>query len=173
MAVMTIPQVKQARQMAHDALKKHGYDPNLQIGSKEQFMEVAKDVFSDAHHERPGVIGLHVYNGTGGMFVALLERVKDDGLRNSIIKEVNQDDKNPANPPSSNRYPGKLTSGGVSMLILRSGCTTADISELGRISSGTTKYTDPASYPDFMKSPSSRGLFLGSKFATFVRNLAQ
>ena len=165
MAVMTIPQVKQARQQAYDALKKHGYDPNLQIGSKEQFIQVAKDVFSDMHHERPGVIGLHVYNGTGGMFVALLERIKDDALRGAIIKEVNQDLKDPNVPSSSNRYPGKLSAGALSMIVLRSGCTTADISELSRIASGKTKYTDPGSYPDFMKSPASRGLFLGSRFA--------
>src|SRR6188474_1622540 len=91
MAVMTIPQVKQARQQAFDALKKHGYDPNLQIQSKEQFITVAKDIFSDMHHEQPGVIGLHVYNGTGGMFVSLLERIADDKLRGEIISEVNKD----------------------------------------------------------------------------------
>ena len=38
---------------------------------------------SDGHeaagkrHETPGFIGLHVYNGTGGMFVALLERIQN------------------------------------------------------------------------------------------------
>jgi hypothetical protein len=51
------------------------------------------------------------------------------------------------------------------MLVLRSGCTTADISELGRIATGHTKYTNPESYPDFMKSPAARGLYLGARFA--------
>lgn len=164
MAVMTIPQVKQARQQAFDALKRHGYDPNLQIGSKEQFVQIAKDVYSDLPRERQGVIGLHVYDGTGGMFVALLERIKDDTLRNSIIHEVNQDANDASNPPGSNRYPGRLSAGAVSLLVLRSGCTTADIAELGRIATGHTKYTDPGSYPDFMRSPAARGLYLGSRF---------
>lgn len=165
MAVMTVPQVKQARQKAFDALKREGYDPNLQIQSKEQFIAVARDVFSKEHHEQPGVIGLHVYNGTGGMFVALLERVQDDALRNALIAEVNQDYRGPEAKPGPNRYPGKLSAGAVSMIVLRSGCTTSDIATLGRIATGSTKYTDPASYPDFMKSPAARGLFLGSKFA--------
>ena len=162
MAVMTIPQVKAARIKAYEALEQKGYDPNLQIKSKEEFIKVAQDVFGDMHHERPGVIGLHVYNGTGGMFVSLLERIRDDSLRTEIIKEVNQDDRGPGRRPSSNRYPGKLSAGAVSMLVLRSGCTTADISELGRISSGRTKYTHPDALPDFMKTPSARGLFIGS-----------
>lgn len=165
MAVMTIPQVKEARIKAYKALEKHGYDPSLQIKSKEEFIKVAQDVFSDIHHERPGVIGLHVYNGTGGMFVSLLERIRDDSLRSEIIKEVNQDDRSPNRRPSTNRYPGKLTAGNVSMLVLRSGCTTADISELGRIEGGRTKYTHPDALPDFMKDPAARGLFIGSFYA--------
>jgi hypothetical protein len=165
MAVMTIPQVKQARQQAYDALRRHSYDPNLQIASKEQFVRVATDVFSDMAHERPGMIGLHVYNGTGGMFVALLERIKDDALRNAIIREVNTDASDASHPRGENRFPAKLTAGATSMMVLRSECTTLDISELGRIASGHTKYTDPASYPDFMKSPAARGLYLGSRFA--------
>jgi len=165
MAVMTISQVKQARQQAFDALKRKGYDPNIQIQSKEQFVKIAKDIFSDLPQEVRGTIGLHVYDGTGGMFVGLLERIKDDTLRQSIIDEVTQDDKDPARHRSTNRYPAKITAGATSLLILRSGCTSADIRELGRIASGSTKFTDPAGLPDFMTSPAARGLFIGSRFA--------
>jgi hypothetical protein len=165
MAVMTIPQVKQARQKAYDALKDKGYDPNIQIESKEQFVKIAKDIFGDMPQEVRGTIGLHVYDGTGGMFVGLLERIKDDTLRNAIIDEVTKDDPDPSRHRSTNRYPTKITAGAVSLLILRSGCTGADIRELSRIGSGNTKFTDPLGLPDFMKSPAARGLFIGSKFA--------
>ena len=109
MAVMTIPQVKEARIKAYKALEKHGYDPNLQIKSKEEFIQVAQDVFSDIRHERPGVIGLRVYNGTGGMFVSLLERIRDDALRAEIIKEVNQDDRSPNRRPSASSWPPRFS----------------------------------------------------------------
>jgi hypothetical protein len=170
MPVMTVEQVMKARLQCHQALKKHGYDPALQISSKEQFIQVAQDVFSDLPHEVPGNIGLHVYNGTGGMFVGLLERIGDDGLRQTIIREVNQDDPDPSRYRAGNRYPGKLTAGQHSLLVLRSGCTTADISELGRIETGRTKYTDPAGLPDFMKSAAARGLFIGSRHAQLSAN---
>ncbi len=164
MAVMTIPQVKEARQMAADALKRHGYSPTLQIQAKEEFVKVVKDVFSDVHHEQPGVIGLHVYNGTGGMFIGLLERVQDDGLRNAIIKEVTALDNDPARVGGTNRYPAKISAGQTSLMLLLSGCTTSDISELGRIASRTTKFTDPDGMPDFMKSAAARGLYVGSRY---------
>jgi hypothetical protein len=76
---------------------------------------------------------------------------------------VNQDDPDPQRWRGPNRYPGKLTAGKVSLLVLRSGCTTADIGELGRIARGSTKFTDPAGMPDFMKSAAARGLYVGSR----------
>lgn len=160
MAVMTISQVKEARQACYDRLQEKGYDPQLQITSKAQLIEVIKDVFEGIPAEQPGVIGLHVYDKTGGMFISLLERVADDALRMEVIKEVNQNDT--SRKGSSNRYPGKITAGDVSLLVLRSGCTTADISELGRTETSKTKFNDPAGMPDFMKTPAARGIFVGS-----------
>lgn len=165
MAVMTIDQVRQARQAAYDKLKREGYDPGLQITSKAQLIEVAKDMYDGMYQQERGAVNLHVHDGTGGMFVALLERIKDDALRAEIIKEVNQDDPTPGRHRSDNRYPGKITTGDVSLLVLRSWCTTQDIKTLGNIASGRTKYTDPRSLPDFMKTPAARGLYLGSLYA--------
>lgn len=168
MAVMTIAQVKQARQKAYDALQEHGYDPKIQIETKEQFVKIVKDIFGDLPQEVRGTIGLHVYDGTGGMFVGLLERIKDDTLRQAIIDEVTRDDPDPGRHRSTNRYPAKVTAGATSLLVLRSGCTTADIRELGRIASGNTKFTDPLGLPDFMKNPAARGLYIGSKYASQI-----
>lgn len=165
MAVMTIKQVHDARQAAYDRLKAAGYDPALQITSKRQFIEVAEDMYEGMWQQEAGAVNLHVHDGTGGMFVALLERIRDDGLRAEIIKEVNQDDPDPSRHRSTNRYPGKVTAGDVSLLVLRSGCTTSDISTLGRIANGNTKFTNPAGLPDFMKTPAARGLYIGSLYA--------
>ena len=122
-------------------------------------------MYAGMRQQERGAVNLHVHDGTGGMFVALLERIGDDTLRNDIIREVNQDDPSIDRYRNQNRYPGKITAGDASLLVLRSGCTTADIHDLGKIANGRTKYTNPAGLPDFMKSPAARGLYLGSRFS--------